>query len=78
MENGFNIPINKTAIGTCSNCGGYVCVHSVWSSVCPDTPTCSSCGRVGLVSQNLSIIETSNVYHFGKSGLTSESSVIKR
>lgn len=40
------VPYNKTVIGTCSCCGGPVCVHTVWGSVIPDTPTCARCGAV--------------------------------
>ena len=40
------IPIGKVAVGTCSICGGPVCVHSPWYSVAPDTPTCARCGAI--------------------------------
>lgn len=38
------IPYNMTCLGTCSLCGGPVCVPSViWSTVAP-TPQCLWCG----------------------------------
>lgn len=33
-------------IGTCSICGGAVCVPHTWMSVNPPVPTCNSCGAV--------------------------------
>lgn len=40
----MDIPLGKTAIGTCSQCGGPVCVHTCWMSVIPDKPECEKCG----------------------------------
>lgn len=37
---------DKVVLGTCSLCGGPVCVPAVWSSIIPPTPTCSRCGAV--------------------------------
>lgn len=33
-------------VGTCSKCGGRVCVPTVWLGIYPPTPTCQSCGAV--------------------------------
>ena len=30
-------------IGTCSQCGGKVVIHDVWSGIFPPTPTCQRC-----------------------------------
>jgi hypothetical protein len=35
---------NYTTIGICSICGGNVVVHTLWGSVVPDVPHCTSCG----------------------------------
>ncbi len=43
-KNATGVPLGKIAIGTCSKCGGAVCIHSVWQSVGQDIPTCASCG----------------------------------
>lgn len=37
---------NQQVIGTCSLCGGSVCVPAIHWSVVPPTPTCSVCGAV--------------------------------
>ena len=31
-------------VGTCGNCGGRVMLPTIWHSVVPPVPTCSSCG----------------------------------
>ena len=33
-------------IGTCSICGGPVCVPTLWYGVNPPSPTCKKCGAV--------------------------------
>ena len=33
-----------TVIGTCSQCGGPVCVPAAFGSIVPPTPTCIACG----------------------------------
>ncbi len=38
------IPLGKFVVGTCSICGGPVCLHASWCSTIPDVPTCASCG----------------------------------
>ena len=38
--------MNDLTIGTCSICGGRVCVPSVWISIIPPTPHCEGCGAV--------------------------------
>lgn len=43
-------------IGTCSNCGGNVCVPSIWHSVYPPQPKCSGCGATAVSS--LPVIRT--------------------
>lgn len=45
---GTSIPIHpmKTTIGTCSICGGQVCVPHIWMSVNPPVPQCAQCGAV--------------------------------
>lgn len=34
----------NTCVGTCSICGGQVCVPSVWGGIIPPIPTCAQCG----------------------------------
>lgn len=38
------IPPGKFPVGTCSICGGPVCVHTNWCAVIPDVPACAKCG----------------------------------
>jgi hypothetical protein len=33
-------------IGTCSNCGGRVCIPQVWYGTTPPTACCDTCGAV--------------------------------
>ena len=35
-----------TTIGTCSLCGGPVCLPTNWNCVIPAVPTCQRCGAV--------------------------------
>ena len=35
---------NQTIVGTCSCCGGPVCVPTAYHSVIPPVPTCQRCG----------------------------------
>jgi len=42
----INIPYNHVVVGTCSLCGGPVCVPTIWMSVVPPTPTCANCGAM--------------------------------
>ncbi len=43
-----NVPYNMVAVGSCSKCGGLVCMHSIWGGVQADNPTCINCGAVKL------------------------------
>lgn len=36
--------INDRVVGTCSNCGGAVCVPHIWHGVQQPIPTCEQCG----------------------------------
>lgn len=36
--------MSTRTIGTCSKCGGRVCVPTAYYSVNPPVPTCQSCG----------------------------------
>jgi hypothetical protein len=42
--NGLPTFTTYNILGKCSKCGGDVKVPSVWMSVVPPVPTCSSCG----------------------------------
>jgi hypothetical protein len=35
-----------TTIGTCSKCGGPVCMPEFWGGVTPPTPQCANCKAV--------------------------------
>jgi hypothetical protein len=43
-----SVPVtyNDRVVGTCSLCGGPVCVPIVYMSTVPPTPTCHQCGAV--------------------------------
>jgi len=36
--------MDKITIGTCSECGGAVCILKNWMGLQPQVPTCTSCG----------------------------------
>lgn len=38
--------MSNKVIGTCSLCGGSVCVPTIWHGVYPPRPRCSRCGAV--------------------------------
>lgn len=40
--------MNETIVGTCSCCGGPVCVPMVYWSVVPPVPKCRHCGAVAV------------------------------
>ena len=37
---------SNKVVGTCSNCGGLVCVPTVWYGMGEPIPTCADCGAV--------------------------------
>lgn len=40
------IPIGHAPIGTCSICGGPVCVPQMWHSIQQPIPACARCGAI--------------------------------
>lgn len=60
MMNYDSVPPGYTIVGTCSKCGGNVCVPTIWGSTVPAIPTCSSCGATAKRNPHLPIIETEN------------------
>lgn len=40
------IPPGYQIIGTCSICGGPVCVPTVWGSICQPIPQCFRCSAI--------------------------------
>lgn len=58
-----NISSMKTIIGTCSICGGQVCVPHIWHGVNPPVPQCVQCNAVAanhgpVIPMNPMTIET--------------------
>ena len=49
---------NNKIIGTCSNCGGLVCVPAVWHGTSKPPATCQDCGAVEDIRANLPEIKT--------------------
>ena len=42
--------MSNSVIGTCSLCGGAVCVPIIWNGIIPPTPRCNMCGAVACAS----------------------------
>lgn len=38
--------MSNKVIGTCSECGGRVCVPEIWNGINPPIPTCEGCKRI--------------------------------
>lgn len=57
------IPDDKVLVGTCSQCGGPVCVHKTWICVVPDVPCCLWCGASAKVPNNFGPVIPMNPSH---------------
>lgn len=61
-------------IGTCSLCGGQVCVPTMWGAIIPPTPTCQQCGAVAASHGPLIPMRQpeQKLYKFGKTTTTGD------